>query len=78
MFVASFANYKSHVLSHDPSGDCIIPRAGLDVATCGVANATGFDLLTTYFSSLVASLAAAISSYHFIYLFFHFLRSMTK
>ena len=37
--------------------------AGLDVATCGVANATGFGPLATNFSLLVASLATAISSY---------------
>lgn len=36
---------------HDP---------GLDVATCGVANATGFDPLATNFSPLVASLAPKI------------------
>ena len=52
--------------------------AGLDITTCGVANATGFGLLATNFSCLVASLATVISSYHFSYLFFHFLRSMTK
>ena len=44
-------------------------RAGLDVATCGVANATGFGPLATNFSHLVASLATAISSY-FIFIYF--------
>ena len=44
--------------------------AGLDVATCGVANATGFGPLATNFSHLVASLATAISSYHFIFIYF--------
>ena len=39
---------------------------GLNVATCGVANATGFGPLATNFSLLVASLATAISSYYFI------------
>ena len=34
-----------------------IPVAGLDVATCGVANATGFYSLATNFSLLVATLA---------------------
>ena len=43
---------------------------GLDVATCGVANATGFGPLATNFSRLVASLATAISSYHFIFIYF--------
>ena len=42
--------------------------AGLDVATCGVANATGFEPLAINFSLLVASLATAILSY-FIYFF---------
>ena len=48
---------------------------GLDVATCGVANATGFGVLATNFSLLVASLATAISSCYFI--LFSFL-SMTE
>ena len=39
--------------------------AGLDVATCGVANATGFG--PTNFSRVVASLATAISSYYFLF-----------
>ena len=42
--------------------------AGLNIATCGVANATGFEPLATNFSLLVASLATAILSY-FIYFF---------
>ena len=45
---------------------CDLGVAGLDVATCGVANATGFGPLATNFSLLVASLATAISSYYFI------------
>ena len=54
-------------------------NTGLDVVTCGVANATGFGPLATNFSRLVASLATAVSSYHFIFIyFFHFLRSMAK
>ena len=44
-------------------------NAGLDVATCGVASATGFGVLATNFSCLVTSLATAISSDHFIYFF---------
>ena len=47
---------------------CLI--TGLDVATCGVASATGFGPLATNFSRLVASLATAISSYHFIFIYF--------
>ena len=47
-------------------------NAGLDVATCGVANATGFGPLATNFSLLVASLATAISSYYFILFSFSF------
>ena len=47
-------------------------KAGLDVATCGVANATGFEPLATNFSLLVASLAPAISSYYFILYSFSF------
>ena len=43
---------------------------GLGVATCGVANATGFGLLATNFSRVVASLATAISSYYFIFIYF--------
>lgn len=37
--------------------------AGLNVVTCGVANATGFGPLVTNFSHLVASVATVISSY---------------
>ena len=48
--------------------DRFIP--GLDVATCGVANATGFGPLATNFSRVVASLATAISSYYFIFIYF--------
>ena len=48
-------------------GQCTV-TAGLDVATCGVANATGFGPLATNFSHLVASLATTISSY-FIFIF---------
>ena len=48
--------------------------AGLDVVTCGVANATGFGPLATNFSLLVASLATAISSYYFILFSFSFPR----
>ena len=44
--------------------------SGLDVATCGVANATGFGPLAANFSRLVASLATAISSYYFIFIYF--------
>ena len=46
----------------------LIP-SGLDVATCGVANATGFGPLATNFSRVVASLATVISSY---FIFIHF------
>ena len=49
-----------------------LTSAGLDVATCGVANATGFGLLATNFSLLVASLATVISSYYFILFSFSF------
>ena len=52
-------------------------RSGLDVATCGVANATGFGPLATNFSRVVASLATAISTSYFIYIFFLFPRIMT-
>ena len=45
---------------------------GLDVATCGVTNATGFGPLVTNFLLLVASLATAISSYYFILFSFSF------
>ena len=45
---------------------------GLNVATCGVANATGFGPLATNFSRLVASLATAISSYHLFLFIFSF------
>ena len=38
-------------------------QSGLDVATCGVANATGFGPLATNFSRAVARLATAISTY---------------
>ena len=41
-------------------GDFAHRVAGLDVATCEVANATGFDPLATNFSPLVASLAPKI------------------
>ena len=44
-------------------------KAGLDVVTCGVANATGFGPLATNFSLLVASLAAVISSYFILFSF---------
>ena len=47
---------------------------GLDVATCGVANATGFAPLAPYFLLLVASLATKIFSFRF---FFYFL-SLTE
>ena len=50
----------------------VIVLTGLDVATCGVANATGFGPLATNFSLLVASLATAISSYYFILFSFSF------
>ena len=43
---------------------------GLNVATCGVANATRFSLLATNFSRMVASLATQISSYYFISVIF--------
>ena len=42
--------------------NCVHCVSGLDVATCGVANATGFGPLTTNFSRMVASLATAISN----------------
>lgn len=41
----------------------------LNIATCGVTNATGFGLLVTNFSRVVASLATTISSYYYIYFF---------
>ena len=44
--------------------------SGLDVATCGVASATGFGPLVTNFSRVVASLATAISTYYFIFAYF--------
>ena len=44
--------------------------SGLNVATCGVANATGFGPLTTNFSHVVASLATTISTYYFIFINF--------
>ena len=44
--------------------------SGLDVATCGVANVTGFGPLATNFSHAVASLATAISTYYFIFINF--------
>ena len=60
-------------------GLVVLTSPGLDVATCVVANATGFGLLATNFSLLVASLATTISSYYFILInFFHFQRSMTE
>ena len=37
--------------------------SGLDVATCGVANATSFYLVATKFSRLVASLAPKIGDF---------------
>ena len=45
-------------------------KSGLYVATCEVANATGFGPLATNFSRVVASLATAISSYYFIFIYF--------
>ena len=48
---------------------CTNMLSGLDVATCGVANATGFGPLVTNFSCVVASLATAISSYYFIFIY---------
>ena len=67
-----------HNLLHEMNLICIksLPvGAGLNVVTCGVANATGFGPLATNFSRAVASLATAISTYYFIYLFiFSFLR----
>ena len=44
--------------------------SGLNVATCGVANATGFGPLATNFSHVVASLATAISTYYLIFIYF--------
>ena len=49
-----------------------LTKSGLDVATCGVANVTGFGPLATNFSRLVASLATSISSYYFILVSFSF------
>ena len=50
----------------------LLHSAGLDVATCGVANlnVTRFRPLATNFSRVVASLATAISSYYFIVIYF--------
>ena len=39
--------------------------AGLDVATCGVANATSFYSVATKFSRLVANLAPKIGDFLF-------------
>ena len=52
----------------------ILLSAGLDVATCGVANVTRFGLLATNFSRVVASLATAISSYYLFLSTFSFPR----
>ena len=38
-------------------------EAGLDVATCGVANATSFYSVATKFSRLVANLAPKIGDF---------------
>ena len=38
-------------------------KAGLDVATCGVANATSFYSVATKFSRLVANLAPKIGDF---------------
>ena len=57
--------YVKQVVQSGPAF-CNCSKAGLDVATCGVANATGFGPLATNFSLLVASLATAILSYYFI------------
>ena len=38
-------------------------KAGLDVATCGVANATSFYSVATKFSCLVANLAPKIGDF---------------
>ena len=57
---------------------CPTHRVGLDVATCGVANATEFGPLATNFSLLVASLATQFQVIILFYLVFHFLRSMTE
>ena len=38
-------------------------KTGLDVATCGVANATSFYSMATKFSRLVASLASKIGDF---------------
>ena len=59
------------VISHIPLA-AVVECTGLDVATCGVANATGFELLATNFSLLVASLATSISRYYFILFSFSF------
>ena len=48
----------------------IIPLHRARNATCGVANATEFGPLVTNFSRVVASLATAISSYYFIFIYF--------
>ena len=46
--------------SNETSSATGLPNAGLDVATCGVANATSFCSVATKFSRLVAYLAPKI------------------
>ena len=77
LFLFSYSDFT--ILTTSISGTLrkLYACTGLDIATCGVTNATGFGLLTTTFSRVVTSLATAISSYYLIF-FFHFLRSMVK
>ena len=42
-------------------------KSGLDVATCGVANATSFYSVATTFSRLVANLAPKIGDFEFFF-----------
>ena len=55
--------------------DCI---TGLNVATCGVANATGFGPLATNFSRVAASLATTISQFILFLFIFSFPRVHDK
>ena len=55
MFVVSFANYKSRALSHDPSGDCVIPRAEVRVrAQASYGNITVLSHLNFKYSCFSA------------------------
>ena len=49
-------------LGYQPDGTTFFV-SGLDVATCGVANATSFYAVATKFSRLVANLASKIGDF---------------